>query len=182
LQSKRINLTTHVLDVVNEVRWKDLNNIVLCGHSYGGMVITGALERIHDCVASVAYLDAFLPQNGQSLDDITGITRATTNGLVAPITAEQFDVNAADRAWVNAKMTLQSGACFSEKLAVSGVLDKIRRKTYVRAHIGTSPHFGANFDRLSKDANWRTFTVQSGHDVMVDEPAELAEILMSSMA
>ena len=182
LQSERINLTTHVLDVVNEVRWKDLNNILLCGHSYGGMVITGALEQIHDCVASIVYLDAFLPQNGQSLDDITGITRSTTNGLVAPITAEQFNVNAADRAWVDAKMTPQSGACFSEKLAVSGVLDKISRKTYVRAQIETSPHFGSNFERLSQDGTWRTFTVQGGHDVMVDKPAEIAEILMNSMA
>lgn len=182
LQSERIDLTTHVLDVVNEVRWKDLDNIVLCGHSYGGMVITGAVEQVHDCVASIVYLDAFFPRNGQSLDDIVGATRPATNGLVAPLTAEQFNVNAADRSWVNAHMTPQSAACFAEKLSVSGVLDKIGRKTYVRAQFDSTPHFHQNYDRLSKDSTWRTFTVPCGHDVMVDKPAELAEILVSSMS
>jgi len=178
LSSERINLSTHVLDIVNEVKWKDLDKIVLCGHSYGGMVITGAVERIHERVASIVYLDAFVPQNGQSLNDIAGVARP--DGMVAPITAEQFNVNAADRAWVNAKMTPQSGACFSERLAVTGVLNEVPRKAYVKARVGSSPHFTANYDRLSKDGSWQTYEVDCGHDVMIDKPQELADILLKS--
>ena len=70
LAGLEINLTTHVLDVVNEVRWKDLSNIVLCGHSYGGMVITGAAEHIHERIASIMYLDAFVPNDRESLNDM----------------------------------------------------------------------------------------------------------------
>jgi pimeloyl-ACP methyl ester carboxylesterase len=180
LSNEKVSLATHVLDVVNEVKWKDLDRIVLCGHSYGGMVITGAAEHIHERVASIVYLDAFLPQNGQSLDDIVGAVREA-KGPVPPITAEQFNVNAADRAWVNSKTTPQSAACFSEKLVLTGAVNKIPKKTYVMANVGTSPPFRANYERLKSDQAWRTYTVECGHDVMIDKPAELAVILTSAV-
>ena len=56
-----IDLSTHVDDVVNEIRWKDLDRIVLVGHSYGGIVITGVAERVCDRIASIVYVDAFIP-------------------------------------------------------------------------------------------------------------------------
>jgi len=68
LGAMEINLTTHVLDVVNEVRWKDLRNIVLCGHSYGGMVITELAD--HPKVRHSVYLAAFWPRRGQSTLDL----------------------------------------------------------------------------------------------------------------
>jgi pimeloyl-ACP methyl ester carboxylesterase len=180
LSSQSVDLMTHVLDVVNEVKWKDLDNIVLCGHSYGGMVVTGAAEQIHDRISSIVYLDAFFPQNGQALNDIVGAVRPSTGGMVTPISAEQFNVNAADRAWVDAKTTPQSAACFSQKPSLTGAVNKIAKKTYVLAKIGTSPFFQAAYDRLSKDSAWQTHAVDSGHDVMIDKPAELADILMKS--
>jgi len=181
LSNEHVNLTTHVLDVVNEVKWKRLDNVILCAHSYGGMVITGAAEHIHANVSSIVYVDAFLPRNGQSLDDIVGAPGPATNGMAIPITAERFNVNAADRDWVDAQMTPQSAACFSERLALTGAINKIAKKTYVLAKIGTLPHFQANYDRLSSDGAWRTHTVDCGHDVMIDKPAELARILTSAI-
>jgi pimeloyl-ACP methyl ester carboxylesterase len=67
LLSPEIDLSTHVADIVNEVQWKDLHGIALCGRSYGGMVISGAVERAANRIASLVYLDAFVPENGQSL-------------------------------------------------------------------------------------------------------------------
>jgi len=90
-------------------------------------------------------------------------------------------VNAADRDWVDAQMTPQSAACFSERLALTGAMNKIAKKTYVLAKIGTLPHFQANYDRLSRDGAWSTHTVDCGHDVMIDKPAELARILTSAI-
>ena len=181
LSSAGINLMTHVQDVVNEVEWKDLRNIVLCGHSYAGMVITGAAERIHDRVGSIIYLDAFFPQNGQSLDDIVGGARPAPGGMVAPITAEEFNVSAAHRDWVNRKMTPHPAACFSERLSLTGAVERIPKKSYVLATVGTLPPFRAAYDRVSKDRGWRTYTVGCGHDVMIDKPAELAEILLGAV-
>ena len=180
LASMNINLTTHVLDVVNEVRWKDLSNIVLCGHSYGGMVITGAAEQIRERIASIVYLDAFVPQHGQSLNDLAGGTRPAT-GMIPPITAEQFNVNAADRAWVNSKMTPQAAACFSEKVSLKGAALEVPKKAYIRATVGTSPAFQSAYERLSKTAGWKTYSIECGHDAMIDKPAELAELLIKSV-
>ena len=72
LASPQVNLTTHVTDVVNTILYEDLTDIVLLGYSYGGMVVTGALEHVADRVAHLVYLDAFKPADGQSLADLTG--------------------------------------------------------------------------------------------------------------
>ena len=70
LLSGSINLTTHVTDILNVIRYEDLSGVVLAGHSYGGMVVTAVADRIADRIAALVYLDAFVPQDGQSLFDI----------------------------------------------------------------------------------------------------------------
>ena len=70
LLNDKIDLTTHISDIVNEIKWKDLDQIVLVGHSYGGMVITGVAEQLASRIASIVYLDAFLPGDGQSVADV----------------------------------------------------------------------------------------------------------------
>ena len=67
LAGSSINLTTHIDDVVNEIRWKNLDDLVLVGHSYGGFVIAGAAEKIGERVRSIVYVDAFIPNDGQPL-------------------------------------------------------------------------------------------------------------------
>jgi pimeloyl-ACP methyl ester carboxylesterase len=181
LSTERITLTTHVMDVVNEVIWKDLRNIVLCAHSYGGMVVTAAIEHIRERISSVVYLDAFLPANGQSLDDITGEVRATTEPhLVTPITAEIFNVNIADREWVQSKMTPQPSRCFNERVSLTGALERIPRKTYLLAGSFSFPPFRGTYDRLSKDPTWTTRVIPGGHDLMIDSPREVAEALLAA--
>ncbi len=112
---------------------------MLVGHSYGGMVVTGAAERLPGKIASIVYLDAFLPADGQSLYDILGQEHASENGLVKPLPAEFFHVNAQDRAWVDRMTTPQSAACFSEKLHVPGALASIARKTYRKGEPRCAP-------------------------------------------
>src|SRR6266567_5981170 len=72
LTSPQVNLTTHITDVVNTVRYEDLSDIVLLGFSYGGFVVTGALEHIGDRIAHLVYLDAFVPGDGDSAASISG--------------------------------------------------------------------------------------------------------------
>src|SRR6202167_6610182 len=67
LMSPSINLDTHVADVVNLIEWEELSDIVLVGHSYGGMVVTGVADALPDRVRSLVYLDAFVPKNGEAL-------------------------------------------------------------------------------------------------------------------
>src|SRR5213596_3849180 len=70
LASPNIGLDTHIDDVVNKILWDNLHDVVLVGHSYGGMVITGVVDRIPDRIKRVVYLDALLPDSGESLMSI----------------------------------------------------------------------------------------------------------------
>jgi thioesterase domain-containing protein len=70
LLTPAINLDTHIFDVVNEMKWQELSNVVLVGHSYGGMVISGVTEKMERAILSFVMLDAFMPENGQSLVDL----------------------------------------------------------------------------------------------------------------
>jgi pimeloyl-ACP methyl ester carboxylesterase len=184
LASDSISLSTHIEDVVNEIKWKDLERLVLVGHSYGGMVITGVAEQVRERIAAIVYLDAFLPADGQSL--LALAKRPTTPSspasapqpqYVPPIPAATFRVNAKDAAWVDSKMTPHPAKCFSEPLRVSGAYASIAQKFYIRAMDYPSSAFDAALERCRADRTWKTIEMKCGHDVMIDQPSELAAIL-----
>jgi pimeloyl-ACP methyl ester carboxylesterase len=174
LNSPSVTLSTHVSDVVNEIQWKSLENVVLVGHSYAGMVITGVAEQVASKIASIVYLDAFVPADGQSLGDLGG--KVDASPFTAPIPAAAFAVNEGDRAWVDSKMTPQSTACFTEKLTVTGAYQKISRKTFIRAR--NFPGFAGTLEKIRSDPSWKTYVVDCGHDVMIDKPDELTNIFV----
>src|SRR4030081_2110856 len=115
LMSPTIDLDTHINDVVNVVKWEDLKGVCLVAHSYGGWPVSGALEKILDRVASIVFLDAFVPEDGQKGFDFAsdfsrkGTIEAQQKGEVsrpAP-PASAFHVNEQDRVWVDSKTTPQ---------------------------------------------------------------------------
>ncbi len=93
LASGAIDLTLHITDVVNMIDYEDLSDVILCGHSYGGMVITGVAAAVGDRIRTLFYLDAFLPKDGEALWDIADDfarrhyidAQRDTPGLVAPL-------------------------------------------------------------------------------------------------
>ena len=62
LLDPKINLATHVTDIVNVIKWEGLKDIVLVGHSYGGVIISGVADQMHDSIGSIVFLDAFVPE------------------------------------------------------------------------------------------------------------------------
>ncbi len=128
LASPKVDLETHVADVANLIRWEELDDIVLCGHSYAGCVITGVADRLPERLRALVYLDAFIIENGQSLHDtlppraraaqVEGANKDGDGWRVPPIPAEFFKVNVADRAWVDAQCTPQSLATFAQPLSL----------------------------------------------------------------
>ena len=110
LNSAAVNLSTHIADVVNLLRWEDLSDVILCGHSYGGNVITGVADRIPERIRSLVYLDAFVPEDGECLFDLVPPELAQRMRLQAqtagsgwnipPLPAEHFNVNLRDAAWI----------------------------------------------------------------------------------
>src|SRR3972149_1348988 len=70
LMNDAIDLDTHVADIVNFIKWEGLADVVLCGHSYGGMVISGVAEQVLPAISSILFLAAFVPDNGEAMVDI----------------------------------------------------------------------------------------------------------------
>ena len=185
LASATVDLSTHIADVVNVLRWEELSDVVLCGHSYGGFVITGAADRLPERVRSLVYLDAFVPEDGECvLDNLPPElaqqirTLAQTDGSgwnVSPIPAERFNVNPQDAAWVNSQCTPQSIASFEERIR----LDRLRTHdtTHILAADWDDSPFRAARER-AKAKGWRTRTIACGHEVMLDLPDELTELLL----
>jgi pimeloyl-ACP methyl ester carboxylesterase len=122
------NLTTHVNDVVNLVKWEDLTDIILIGHSSAGFVITQAAEQFGPSVTSIVYLDACVPQAGDNLISLANPgPRKALEDVVArgdlapkPIPAAAFKVNEKDRPWVDAKCTPHPQAAVVAKVTAAG--------------------------------------------------------------
>ena len=117
-----INVSTHVTDVVNVLKWERLKDVVLCGHSYGGLVVSGVAEQSAAAIGSIVFLDAFVPENGQAMGDLTN--QATRDALkaagergdlgVPARSAAAFLVNEKDQAWVDAMCVPQPIGCMTE--------------------------------------------------------------------
>jgi len=97
--SAQVDLRTQTLDVINLIRWEGLTDIVLCGHSYGGFVVSGVADQVPERIRSMVFLDAFVPEHGESLVHYAPIAaeQLMDGWKVKPISAEAFGVNAADR-------------------------------------------------------------------------------------
>lgn len=187
-----VTLQTHVRDVIAAIETEELDDIVLCGHSYGGMVVSCVADRLGARVRSLVYLDAFVPEDGQSLTDLiklalppeiaTGFITAfhdsaRPGGLMAPIPAEAFGIKPENRAWVDRRCVPQSLATFTSPALLGGGAT-VAQRTYILAD-GWDPspfrHFAAKVDG---QPGWRLLKLPCSHDVMVDMPQELAAELL----
>jgi pimeloyl-ACP methyl ester carboxylesterase len=163
---------------VNEIRWKDLDDVVLAGHSYGGFVITGVAERIGDRIRTLAYVEAFIPKDGQAFVDLGGSWDLDERLIPSPISTRGDYLREADRRWVDSKATAQPTATFTEKLQVTGAYLRIPKKVFVRATGSAAPLDDAT-KAFRSDPSWRVHELGCGHDIPVDMPDELAQILDS---
>jgi pimeloyl-ACP methyl ester carboxylesterase len=171
-----VGLDTHIDDIVNEILWKDLTDIVLVGHSYGGIVATGVVEKVPDRIASLVYVEAFIPKDGQSFNDMVPGWTMSGKLIDAPPSGKGEYKREADRKWVNAKATAQPTATLTQKLKVTGAYLKVPRKMFVVA-TGWDGNFSGVAEPFRKDPNWVVEEIDCGHDVPIDAPDELVALL-----
>jgi pimeloyl-ACP methyl ester carboxylesterase len=181
-----IDLDDHVADVLAVIRAERMDDIVLVGHSYGGFVVSMVADRVPDKIRTIVYLDAFVPEEGKCLLDylpaeMSDALRAQAkdqDGGVTPIPAEVFAVNDADVAWVNSQCVNQPIGTFEQPAKYGGGLDELAgHKVYIWASKFENSPFGQFYSQLRDDPSWKTYAVECGHDIMVDEPDRLAQIL-----
>ncbi|SCE92962.1 alpha/beta hydrolase fold [Micromonospora chaiyaphumensis] len=168
-----VNLDTHIQDVVATLEGENLRDVTLVGHSYGGMVITGAADRAPDRVRCLVYLDAVVPAHGDSCWSLVSdqerrwyvdVDETGCASRVLPI----FD----------ARATSHPIASLLQPLRLTGDLGHIERRDYVYAAgwADQSP-FTTTYQKLSADPGWTTHALPGGHNLMRDNPDELAAIL-----
>ncbi len=171
-----VNLTTHINDVVNLILFEDLHDVVLVGHSYGGMVITGVMDKIPDRIRHVIYLDAIVPEDGQSAFDVVGglpPKAKVVDGLV------QFP-------WYDPSAKLPHGVpqpikTFQEPVSYKNPAAKALSVTYV----AFVPDEHAKEERKKSDKNWKVAkgrgwkirTLTGTHIAHVTYPRNVATLL-----
>lgn len=188
LATPAVDLATHVDDVAHLIEWEDLRDVVLVGHSYGGVVITGVADRLAERLGELVYLDALVPEDGQSVLDLQPADRRASileevaaNGgwLWPPRTAEFYGVrDPAQQAWVDGRCTPQPFHTLFERLR----LDRppggaVARKLYILCTDPPLTYMRRFYDMASATDGWRAMELATGHDAMVTVPEALAQIL-----
>jgi pimeloyl-ACP methyl ester carboxylesterase len=183
LASPMVDLETHIADVLGVIASEGLEDFILVGHSYGGMVATGVADRMAGKVRHLVYLDAFVPSDGQSLDDLRGgETMADVAGwLVSPMPPAP-DTSASDLAWTGPRRMPQPGRTFGQKLRVTGAVEVVRRTYVYCAKKGAGDVFAQFSDRFKDDPRWGYVQIEASHSPNVTAPDELAKVLLGIAA
>ena len=188
LMSRAVDLETHIADILNVVKYERLEDFVLVGHSYGGMVITGVADRVGQKVRALVYVDAALPKNGQAMFDLIlparrdAMLRSADEGgegwkvPVPPYTS--WGMTPEHAAEMEALSVPHPLATFTQKLKLDGNHLRVPRKAYmVAAQYKPSPFHGfADWARTQPD--WKVFDLPTHHFPMVSMPDELARLLL----
>ncbi len=190
LLSPTVDLDTHITDVVNLLEYEDLSNVILLGHSYGGMVITGVADRAAARIGKLVYLDAAHPSDGQSLADVAPLQMEMTyagarteNGVELVLWPMQgmsqfFGItDSADAAWTDSKLTPHPWKCFAQPLRL---LNGGAAENLPRFNINCTPSLAMSPQdaRARQLVGVRNFEIDTGHDLMITEPQAVAEMLL----
>ena len=191
LASPDIDLSTHIQDVVGEIEVEDLMDIVLLGHSYGGMVATGVVDKVPARIARVIYLDAFVPKDGQSLFDLVG-PKAEANmragaekdgeGWKLPINPMPPDTSPEDAAWATPRRRPQPIKTFEQKLRVESKDPPPRAYIYAKKRNMPGDAFRQFADRARSEAGWTYDEMDASHNPHITCPQELMVLLTKLMA
>ena len=190
LVSPQVGLSTHVTDVVHHVLYEDLTDVVLVGFSYGGMVVTGALDAIGERVRALVYVDAFVPGDGDSVYGLLGVPPSGPprpgNAWLVDWPARVYD-DPAEEAFAVARRTPQPIVCFTQPVRLSRPLeDWPFPRTYVRLTapepgVPPNPAFDAAAARARDSSAWRYAELATTHMAPHNRPVELTELLLASV-
>jgi pimeloyl-ACP methyl ester carboxylesterase len=173
---------THINEITNLIRTERLNDVVLCGHSYGGMVVTGVADRIRPQIASLVYLDSFVPHDGDSVLSLTGWP-IPDGPTVAPPPASSLGLRGEDAVWVDGLITPHPSGCITQPIALQRAPAEGVPATYVLATDRASriPHLLHAYERAGVTSGWTARTINGSHKLMIDSPGEVTtELLCAS--
>jgi pimeloyl-ACP methyl ester carboxylesterase len=190
--SPDVGLDTHIQDIVGLLEEKNLPGVILVGHSYGGMVITGVVDQVPERIAHLVYLDTFVPRDGESMAGISPIVtwllrkqvqahgdgwRVDSRGTYG-VTAEP------DLSWVRSKVTPQPLKTLEQPLHLKNpAIVSAKPRTRINCtgcgfFRSLMRHLLARRALPPTEAGWRLRQLPTGHDAMITQPRELADLLL----
>ncbi len=185
-----IDLEAHIADVHMLLEAEELEHVVLVGHSYAGMVITGVADRAPQRIRRLVYLDAFVPENGKALIDYVAPEHAARQraqgektGTLAPMSAAALGLTRAeDIEWVMRRQVNHPYRTMTQPLRLTNAESLARLpKTFVNCHSATGS-FDQFARRLRNEPAWQYRELNTGHDAMVIDPRATAEVLLQCAA
>ena len=189
LANAQIDLDTHVLDVVGVLEYEDLLQVVLVGHSYGGVVITGVADRVPERLAQLVYLDAEVPMDGQSEFDLlppeeravyeeSARFKGQCWRILPPVPEPLPDDLDANLRWAMSRMVPQPVATFAQPLRLTNPAGLGVSHTYVLCTEGKEGQEVPSYvQRAQADPSWRFVELAAGHGAHVTAPQTLADLL-----
>jgi pimeloyl-ACP methyl ester carboxylesterase len=176
-QHAPVNLDTHIDDLVSLIEHERLRDIVLCGHSYGGMVIAGASERLSERIRTLLFLDALVPRDGESVWSI-----------FPPSLREMFIAAAPDGLMTQnppdteARARPHPLATFLQPIRLTEKAYAPANKVYAWCDAKPGSPFEATYDRVAADSDWIAHRLPCGHDIMNEAPNLVLKLLLEAAA
>jgi pimeloyl-ACP methyl ester carboxylesterase len=189
LADPAVDLDTHIEDLLRVLYYEDARDVVLLGHSYGGMVATGVADRAADRIAHLIYLDAFVPKPGQSLSDLVSeeareqrrLAVAAGDGWRVPPSPSPDDISPEDLAWMAGRRSAHPLKCFEQPLALANGDLRLPR-SYVRAMRNVHGPFGAFAERARSEPGWAYYEIDASHSPNITAPEVLMALLNDIIA
>jgi pimeloyl-ACP methyl ester carboxylesterase len=185
LANPDVDLETHIQDILNVIKYEDLRDFVLLGHSYGGMVATAVADRARDSINQMVYLDAFVPRDGECLLDFLPQSErqrmrdgaASGDGWRIAPNPSPPDMSQVDLDWQAPRRVHMPIKCFETKLKLQHSETTLPRNyIYCSRKAGGDP-FAAFAKRLKSDSAWRYFEMDASHSPNVTAPEALMKVL-----
>lgn len=197
LLTSDVGYSTHVNDVANVIRYEGLKDVVLVGHSYSGLVVTGVADQLPDRISQLVYLDSQIATHGQNAmggspggtaDKLGSMSESAGPRMLPPISLDAMGItDAADRAWVEPLLSSHPMKCLEEFVMLQHGDPKMPRSyVYCTDRASMSAFFGGDplalFVAKAKAEGFQFHEIASGHHPMITHPKELAAILLSIAA
>jgi pimeloyl-ACP methyl ester carboxylesterase len=190
LARPEVDLSTHIQDVTAVLEFEDLTDVTLLGHSYGGMVATGVADKARERIARIVYIDAFAPNNGQSLFDLVG-PKAEGNmragaakdgdGWRLPINPMPPDTSPEDVAWASPRRRPQPIRTFEQKIELTSKEPPPPRHYIYATRNGPGDVFRQFSTRAKSEAGWKSYELDCSHNPHITCPDALMALLTRIM-
>jgi pimeloyl-ACP methyl ester carboxylesterase len=186
LVSKDVDLETHIQDIRGVLAMEDLRDVILIGHSYGGMVATAVADRDADRIARLVYLDAFVPRDGQSCIDlhprdvverVGAAVRSEGNGWLVPPNPPPPDTPPEDLAWITPRRMMQPLKTVDQAIRLTGAVERLPR-TYIYALRARPGDIFRQFaEHARSERAWQYLEIDASHNPHITAPDVLAALL-----